>query len=229
MVTVRTTIIAITLLAASPLGHAGSVETPIQIGGAYSVPVTSLKEARYSSTMRQQYDFSCGSAAISTLLTYHYDFPVTEQQVFQEMFMRGNRVKIQREGFSMLDMKTFLENHGFQANGYQASLDKLVENKVPAIVLLRERGYAHFVVVKGLRDERVLIGDPAGGTKAISRSQFESMWINHILFVISNNLQIAKFNKESDWRIAPRAPLVSGINREGLSSLVLPKMGPSDF
>ena len=69
------------------------------IGGRYAVKVTSLKEARFKATTRQQYDFSCGSAALATLLTYHYGYPVTEQSVFEEMFVRGDQAKIQREGF----------------------------------------------------------------------------------------------------------------------------------
>ena len=58
-------------LCASGAG-AGSVDLPFQIGGAFSVPAVSIKEARFSAMVRQQYDFSCGSAALSTLLTYHY-------------------------------------------------------------------------------------------------------------------------------------------------------------
>ncbi len=34
--------------------------------------VVSVKEARFTTTQRQQFDFSCGSAAVATLLTHHY-------------------------------------------------------------------------------------------------------------------------------------------------------------
>ena len=89
------------------------------IGGArYAVKVTSLKEARFKATTQQQYDFSCGSAAVATILTHHYGYPVSEQAVFEEMFTRGNQEKIRREGFSLLDMKTYLSAHGFQADGF---------------------------------------------------------------------------------------------------------------
>lgn len=208
---------------------AGSVDLPLQVGGAYSVPTTSIKEGRFRATVRQQYDFSCGSAALSTLLTHHYGFPVTEQVVFEEMFQRGDQAKIRQEGFSLLDIKQFLEKHGFQADGFEAPLDKLESVGIPAIVLLKENGYSHFVVVKGVRNNRVLVGDPAGGTRAMTRDHFESIWMNQILFVVSNKQEIAKFNSESDWTAAPRAPLGNGVNRNGLSGLLLPKLGPSDF
>jgi predicted double-glycine peptidase len=209
--------------------EAGSVDLPFQIGGAFSVPARSIKEARFSAMIRQQYDFSCGSAALSTLLTYHYQFPVSEQTVFEEMFAQGEQEKIKKEGFSLLDMKRYLEAHGYEADGFEAPLDKLASAEIPAIVLINENGYNHFVVVKGIRGQRVLIGDPSGGTRAMTRSAFEALWVNQILFVISNRQDAARFNQASDWSVAVQAPIGSGINRQGLGQLVIPKLGSSDF
>lgn len=209
--------------------QAGSVELPTQIGGAFTVPARSLHEARFSATVRQQFDFSCGSAALSTLLTYHYGMRVTEQTVFEEMFREGDQAKIQQQGFSLLDMKRYLESHGFAADGYQAPLDALRQAGIPAIVLINENGYNHFVVVKGLQDERVLLGDPSGGTRAMPRTTFESVWVNRILFIISNRQELARFNQADDWRVAPVARLGHGVQRDGLAGIVLPRRGPSDF
>ena len=41
--------------------------------GAFNVPVRSMQELKFTETVRQGFDFSCGSAALATLLTYHYD------------------------------------------------------------------------------------------------------------------------------------------------------------
>lgn len=227
MKTLITLITAAFALAIGPV-HAGMLELA-GIGGKYAVPVTSLKEARFKATMRQKYDFSCGSAAVATLLTHQYDFPVSEQAVFEEMFAKGDRQKIQQEGFSLLDMKLYLDAHGFKADGFEQPLEKLVEAHFPAIVLISEKGYHHFVVIKGLRDGRILIGDPSNGTRAIARSSFESIWVNKLLFVIHNKQEMAKFNDAADWRVAPRAPLAAGINHDGLANVTLPKFGPGDF
>jgi hypothetical protein len=208
---------------------ADTVNLPYAIGGSYSLPVTSLKGARFSAMIRQQYDYSCGSAALSTLLTYHYGYKVTEQTVFEEMFEQGDREKIRREGFSLFDMKRYLENHGFQADGFEAPLDKLQDASIPAIVLINENGYNHFVVIKGMRDGRILVGDPSGGTRALTREVFEALWTNGILFVVTNRQDLAKFNVASEWSAFPRSPLASGINRDGLSGVVIPKSGPVDF
>jgi len=207
---------------------AGRVEIPVQSGGAFSVPVVSMKEQRFQKTLHQQYDFSCGSAALATLLSHHYNFPVTEQDVFREMFTRGDQAKIKKEGFSLLDIKNYLASHGFDADGYVAELDKLSAAKVPAIVLVKEQGYYHFVVVKGLRDGRVLIGDPSSGTRAISRNKFAEIWANNILFVIKNKLEMAQFNTDRDWQAAPASPIAAGHHR-GLADYNLAKRGPADF
>ena len=199
------------------------------IGGRYTVPVTSLKEARYRATLRQQYDFSCGSAAIATLLTHQYGLPTSEQVVFESMFSTGDQQKIRREGFSLLDMKRYLVSRGFEADGFVQPLEKLVEAKLPAIVLVAEKGYHHFVVVKGLRDGRILIGDPATGTRSMSRKNFETIWVNQLLFVIHNHQDMAIFNEARDWRSAPSAPLASASDREAFSSTLIPKFGPGDF
>jgi hypothetical protein len=199
------------------------------IGGGYSVPVVSMKETRFHSTLRQQYDFSCGSAAVATLLTHQYGMPVNEASVFQTMYDHGNQAKIRREGFSLLDIKRYLASHGFLADGFSLSLDKLSEAGLPAIVLVNEKGYHHFVVIKGMRDGRVLIGDPAMGTRAVDRASFEASWVNRILFVIHNRKEMARFNQEADWRSAPQAPLAASVPREGLGNIVIPKFGTSDF
>ncbi|HEX5312729.1 C39 family peptidase [Aquabacterium sp.] len=214
-------------VAASTWGQ--GVYLPSLGGGSVAVPVTSVQAARLASTIRQQYDFSCGSAAVATLLTHHYGFPVSEQDVFEQMYQRGDQPKIQREGFSMYDMKLFLQELGFEADGFEQSLDKLAEAKVPAIVLINEHGYNHFVVIKGLKDDRVLLGDPASGTRAVPREEFDVSWPNRLLFVIHNRMEQARFNLASDWRAAPYAPLASGVSRGGLDVVTMPRNGPGDF
>lgn len=198
----------------APLAHAATMEVRGPQDGGFNLHVTSVKEARFTTTRRQQYDFSCGSAALATLLTNHYGEPVDEKVVFAQMFEHGNQAKIRKEGFSMLDMKHFLETRGYKSDGFELPVDKLASEGVPAIVLLSERGYRHFVVVKGLARGRVLLGDPAMGTRAMSMQRFQKLWVNHILFVIYNRREMARFNQPADWHVAPGAPLDQAITRE---------------
>ena len=221
------------LLSGLVVCSAGAQATPMELagygGGRFVLPVTSLKEAKFKSTVRQQFDFSCGSAAVATLLTHHYGLPVTEQAVFEAMYAKGDQAKIRTDGFSMLDMKNYLKTLQFQADGFELPLAKLLASGLPAIVLIAEQGYHHFVVIKGMRDGRVLIGDPSSGTRAVSQGQFEAVWVNKLLFVIHNRKTEALFNTGPDWQVAPRAPLAAGIYRDSLDGLTLGKLGPGDY
>ena len=145
------------------------------------------------------------------------------------MFRNGDQAKIRHEGFSLLDMKRYLEAHGFEADGFQEPLEKLASANIPAIVLINDAGYNHFVVVKGTRNGRVLLGDPSGGTRAVTASAFHAAWVNQILFVVSNRQEAAAFNAAADWHAAPSAPIGGAISRQGLGGVVIPKFGPSDF
>ena len=104
--------------------------------------VQSFQEKKYSATIAQQYDFSCGSAALATLLTYNYDIKTDEQEIFKDMFENGDKDVISKSGFSLLDIKNYLARRGIESDGYKAPLEKLAAVRVPAIVLVNVRGYA---------------------------------------------------------------------------------------
>lgn len=209
---------------------AGEVNV-IGAGGNFSVGVTSIKEARYRKVVRQQYDFSCGAAAVATLLSYHYDKPVSEEEVFVAMYNAGDHEKIRKQGFSLLDMKLYLESLDFRANGYRASLDKLAEVGIPAIVLINFRGYLHFVVIKGVTRDKVLVGDPALGMKTIPRDEFEGMW-NGILFVVDSEFEVANqhFNDGKEWATRPKAPIgATGLGMRDLAPITLMAPRPNEY
>ncbi|WLI90042.1 C39 family peptidase [Massilia sp. R2A-15] len=221
--------LAAALLLSCAAQQAGAIDLPGIAGARYSVPVASMKEMRFKSTLRQQFDFSCGSAAAATLLTHHYGVAVSEQAVFEQMYLHGDQRKIRKEGFSLLDIKRFLAAKGFQADGFKLPLQKLIDARLPAIVLVSEKGYNHFVVIKGAAEGRILIGDPANGTRSLPREAFEQIWRNKLLFVIHGDARTPAFNRLADWRAAPHAPLGTGINRDGLSTITMAKRGPGDY
>jgi predicted double-glycine peptidase len=217
------------VLLALLLEPADGAELGLPGGERFAVRVKSMKELRFQATLRQQYDFSCGSAALATLLTHHYQFPVDEQTLFKEMFIHGDQQKIRREGFSLLDMQRYLAGRGFKADGFALPLQKLFDAKLPAIVLINEKGYHHFVVIKGEADGRILLGDPASGTRAMARERFEEIWSNKMLFVIHDAPGVPSFNAMADWRAAPRAPLGDGVSNTAQPLVTLSKFGPGDF
>lgn len=217
--------------ALSLIGAFGAQAGDIQlfIGGASPrVPVTSMAERKFSTVVKQQYDFSCGSAALATLLTHHYNRKTTETDAFKAMWDVGDKDRIREFGFSLLEMKRYLESTGLKADGFVLTLDRIQEIGVPGIALIEVRGYKHFVVVKGITDEVVLIGDPSAGVLSLPRSVFEQRWDGTILFIRSDVARGKEnFNKVADWRLAPSAPFDRARDDESLQSLYLNQTRPS--
>lgn len=216
-------------LAATP-ATAGQTElaTP---GGTFTVKVTSLREARFHTVVRQEHDFSCGSAAVATLLTYHYHHPISEHETFAAMFEVGDRQAIQKYGFSLADMQRYLAVLGYRADGFRVSLDTVAEVGVPAITLINTKGYNHFVVLKGIKDGDVLVGDPAAGLRAIPRPEFEAMWRGGIIFVIRDEVDTARhtFNRADEWMVRRKAPFGTALDRQGLATFTTMLPGLFEF
>jgi uncharacterized protein len=187
------------------LGLAGSPAVAENIllqggGGTYNIRTSTFQDYKFRDVIKQQRDFSCGSAALATMLTYHYEFPITESKVLEAMYEHGDQEKIQKQGFSMLDMKKFVRSQGMKAEGYKIPLDRLRQTGIPAIALLNLNGYLHFVLVRGVDDKRVMVADPTVGMKIYSRKQFEEMW-NGIFFVVTDRAAVGKqyFNQAKYW------------------------------
>lgn len=179
--------------------------------GEYSVALKSIEEAKFSGVVRQKYDFSCGSAALATLLRYHYDYAVGEENAFRGMWAKGDQEQIRRVGFSLLDMKRWLASRGLNAEGYQVDIDQIAKTGVPGIALIAIKDYRHFVVVKGVRNDEILLGDPSIGLTVMQRDEFEEAW-NGIYFVINDDQERARrnFGTGTQWAAYVRAPIGSG-------------------
>jgi predicted double-glycine peptidase len=178
---------------------AAALPLPTTSGGAFSVGVTSWRDMPFRRVVRQQFDYSCGSAALATLLRYHYGREVSEAQIFKAMYDVGDQAKIRKVGFSLLDMKRYLASQGLPADGYRVTLDEMVQLGVPGIALVTTGAYKHFVVVKGVAGGKVLVGDPAMGAKTFTRAEFEKMWTGGIFFAI-NQPGRGSFNDMAEWR-----------------------------
>ncbi|MFG6159450.1 C39 family peptidase [Halomonas sp. 1390] len=212
------------LIAGSMDAIAGQVTIASRFGN-FQVEAKSLQEKGWDRVIRQEYDFSCGSAAVATLLTYHYQRDTTEAEVFETMIRAGDAEKIQRHGFSMLDMKRYLDGRGLNADGFRISLDDFIRIGVPAITMVNTGGYKHFVVVKGIDSDNILVGDPAAGTLVVPREHFENLWNGSVLGARAE-IEVARqnFNHDQDWAVRPDSPLARGVNRSsvGASLLTLP-------
>ncbi|WP_336170475.1 putative pilus system C39 family peptidase FilB [Acinetobacter sp. 161(2023)] len=143
-------------------------------------------EDQFRGIVRQAYDYSCGSAALTTLLNGYVGTSLTEQQTMSGLLQYGEYQRIiERRSFSLLDMKRFVTAIGLDSGGYRGEFSDLVNLKQPAIVPISYAGFKHFVVYKAYKDGRVYVADPALGNISFDENRFKEVWDNNTLFVIS--------------------------------------------
>ncbi len=157
-------------------------------------PVVSLLEIRKQNVTVQAWDLSCGAAALATILNYQHGDPVTEREIATRLMSRAeyleNPMLVRlRQGFSLLDLKRFVDDRGYNGVGLgRLTLEHLVE-RAPMIVPINNYGYQHFVVFRGMLGNRVLLADPAFGNRTMLLSKFENAWLDfadvgHVGFVV---------------------------------------------
>lgn len=139
--------------------------------------VVPLSEKKFHHIARQTYDYSCGSAALTTLLNGYLGRQFTEKQVMDGMLKFGEYDKIvQRRGFSLLDMKRLVTALGHNANGFRGTLEELKKAEHPAIVAIHYMNFKHFVIVKKYQDGRFFVSDPALGNITFTEAKFDEIW-----------------------------------------------------
>ena len=156
------------------------------VAGAHaSTPVRSLLEMRQKNVVVQEWDTSCGAAALATLLKYQHGLAVSEKEIAEAMLRTGDALKVKvRGGFSLLDLKRYADASGLEGVGFlQLDVDDLVA-LAPAIVPITARGYPHFVVVRGRAGDKLLIADPAFGNRTMDVQAFQSAWTQNIGFIV---------------------------------------------
>jgi uncharacterized protein len=171
----------ITTCAAS---HAQSrIDTSTLAGVPLTKTVRSMREIKHGHIVSQQFDFSCGSAALATLLKYGYGIDIPEPELIRRMMAFSTPEVVVKKGFSMLDMKKFVETIGLTGRGFRVNTDALHHLTIPVLVLMNIGGYEHFVIVKHVEDGRVFIADPALGNRIVAEEDFAASW-NGLVFAV---------------------------------------------
>src|SRR5688572_3152656 len=161
-----------------------------------ATPVTSLLEMRRTHVVVQQWDISCGAAALATVLTYQHGDTVEEKEIARSMLRLTDplRVKV-RGGFSLLDMKRYVEQRGYAASGYSELTIPDLVGFAPVLVPVNFRGYSHFVVFKGIIGDKVLLADPGFGNRSVELDTFRNAWVQPVGFVVRRKDNIPPPNR----------------------------------
>ena len=153
-----------------------------------NVTVRPVSEFQYRNVVRQQYDYSCGSAALTTILNHYLGRNFTERQVMEGLLRFGETEQIvERRGFSLLDFQRLSEALGHPSGGFRAELEDLAELDHPAIVPIQYGGFKHFVVLRAYDEGRIYVADPALGNLSFTETKFEEIWQENVLFIVFPN------------------------------------------
>lgn len=129
---------------------------------------------RNANLVRQTYDYSCGASSIATLLTYYFGQPTTELQVLSAL------PAVDRP-YSLSDMQAALKELGYESIILRSNYLTLEALSSPVILYLHPRRtrttVGHFVVLRSVGSENVVLADPAVGIRVHSKSEFLNMWL----------------------------------------------------
>lgn len=122
--------------------------------------------------------WTCGAAAVATLLSVYYATPVTEGAVLADVssyiMPTGNK---QYLGLSFLALQKALARHGVNSQGYRLALENLIDyfqrGGLPVIIHLTVP-QAHFVVAVGMVGNMVVLADPSFGERLLECSALSS-------------------------------------------------------
>jgi len=143
--------------------------------------IKNSEELRFLYSAEQGYDTSCGLTSLSCLLDMYWSIPVDELSLAREYL--SERLEGGDFTVSFADMVAILTANGFTSAAYRMSFDQLraAVLKLAPIMVHYDRPDPHFALVLAIGDNRVIIADPAEGTIARERVDFEAKWSGYVL------------------------------------------------
>ncbi|NJO40914.1 MAG: ATP-binding cassette domain-containing protein [Cyanobacteria bacterium RU_5_0] len=122
--------------------------------------------------VEQQSSSDCGVACLAMICRYWgKTFPI---HVLRE------QANVNRSGTSLKSLARAAEGFGFHARPVRASLGRMAEQRNPWIAHWEGM---HYVVVYGVKGDRVIVADPAMGKRLLSCQEFQTHWTGYALLL----------------------------------------------
>jgi predicted double-glycine peptidase len=140
---VRVSLICCVLAVSAFVDSAWAANIGIGSGIRLDPPVASMKDLRDKHLVKQRFDYSCGAAALATILGYGFGEKVTEREILLQLFdlLSEEQKKVSREeGFSLLDLQRVAQARGYKAQGFLLEAKYLPRLGGPVIVFIEPRG-----------------------------------------------------------------------------------------
>lgn len=150
--------------------------------------VWSWKELQERNIVMQKRDFSCGAAALATLMQYYWGDQITEHQILKQFdtLLTQDEVRDRIEnGLTLTDLRRVSVKMGYLSTIGTLRFDQLVQSKVPVIVGLTVGEFKHFVVFRGAYGDYVYLADSARGNIRVPVNDFVKQWQKNAVLVVA--------------------------------------------
>lgn len=154
------------------------------------------KTRRDQGVVRQERDFSCGLAAMATLMTYYFERPVSEEELLARLDLPGPDVltdamsgagvtqqererllALRERGVSLATLAELARGYGLVAKGVKISPALLSRLSVPAIAYVEPAGEPHFTLIRGVDGHgNVQVADPSWGNRRFPAADFARLF-----------------------------------------------------
>ncbi len=166
-------LIVATVCAFFMVACAGAPET------GYKKNLQSWNNLKWENVVRQAHDYSCGSASLATLARGYFGDKVSERAIIEQLInnLAADEISDRIEnGFTFNDLKKTAMSLGYDVVGVKLQPEAIFELKGPVMVVLKIDEWEHFAILKGVRNGRVYLADPARGNLRVSLDLFLSQW-----------------------------------------------------
>ena len=152
-----------------------NIKTPVTKGVA-KVPVVMQLEA-----------LECGAACLTMILAY-YDKWIPLEQVRKDC-------GVSRDGSNAMNVVKAARFYGLKASGYRMEPESLLGNGTFPCIVHWE--FNHFIVVKGFKNGRVFINDPARGECTLTTEEFDRGFTGIVLMMEPDENYVPSGHKKS--------------------------------
>ncbi|WP_456392960.1 C39 family peptidase [Persephonella sp.] len=158
--------------------------------------IKSYIEFKNEGLIRQEFDYSCGSSSLATILKFFFNDEITEKEVLDWVLDKKGLIdkdckdgkeekckikkleELEEDDFklSFFDLAEFAKEKGYKAVALALNLDELRKLKVPAIAFVKIRRNEHFTVYRGMDKKFVYLADPSFGNIKVRIGKFKEMF-----------------------------------------------------
>lgn len=112
----------------------------------------------------------CGAASLGIILAYYKRYVSLEQL--------RSECDVNRDGSSANNILAAARKHKLTAKGYKFEIEDFEDQKFPVII---HWNFNHFLVLEGIKKERVYLNDPAFGHRTVTLQEFRESFTGIIL------------------------------------------------